>query len=943
MQKLLLLLVGLIGLTASAGVQHLLPRPQQWALIDQHPFALQRAVALTDPTATPLLRQFLLDHGCTLSPTATARLTVSIDPALSTFDYRLEGFPNEGHRIRILPDAIDIVAASPTGVIRAAQTLAQLALGNSAAPALEAIDIVDFPAFKVRGYMHDVGRSFIEFETLKRQIDLLSRFKINVFHWHLTENQAWRFEIKAFPRLTDPTTMTRFPGKFYTQAQATQLEAYAAERGVTIIPEIDMPGHSAAFVRAMGYDMQTAQGVAALKTILDEVASAFPRAPYLHIGADEKQITYPRFLETMIDHVHSLGRKVVVWNPIQGTNVGTLKADMTQLWSTAGKAVAGIPNIDCRYNYTNHFDVFADLVGIYKSNIYYAQRGNPDIAGTISAPWNDRKLATETDILRQNNFYANLLASAERGWIGGGKQYIETGGTTLPNAGTEYDEFRSWEERFLYHKRTTLAAESIPYVRQTNVRWRITEAFPNGGSAALRLPPETEGPKDTYIYKGNTYRTTYATGAGIYLRHTWGSIIPAHFPAPAERTTAYAWTYVYSPVARTAGAIIEFYNYGRSEKDLAPNRGAWDRYGSTIALNDQLIPPPTYANTGKSSITNEDLLRDENFTGRAPLAVELKQGWNKIFIKLPYNPDGKQRLKKWLFTFVLTDPEGKEALDDLVYSPSQNLDTHAEQLAATLDDARRLVATLCGEEPGEYPLLAAADLQQVIARLEPTLSQHLPAAERIRQVQELTGAIDHFRATYATHPLNLPKTSAGTEVYGYHLASPLRGGYRLASLGAGREVVGRTAVSDKSVWTFLARTDGTFDIRNYADRSYISPASPDNSALRTVAAPPAQGWTLSPAATPGLFIVTSGAVQFNQTQPSLGQRLYNWGGGNNTTDTGCQFLIRSVVPLPAPPVEVHPLAADARPDACFDLSGKRVSPADASLYLTADGKKHLRR
>ena len=205
-------------------------------------------------------------------------MRVRLDSTLNTFDYPLEGFPSEGYRLRISPQSIDITAATPVGVIRAAQTLRQLAQG-SATPQLECLTITDFPAFKVRGFMHDVGRSFIPIDDLRRQIDLLSRFKVNVFHWHLTENQAWRLEIKAFPQLTSAASMTRFAGQYYTQTEARALEAYARERGVTIIPEIDMPGHSEAFVRAMGFDMQSAQGVAALHTILEEVVAIFPHAP----------------------------------------------------------------------------------------------------------------------------------------------------------------------------------------------------------------------------------------------------------------------------------------------------------------------------------------------------------------------------------------------------------------------------------------------------------------------------------------------------------------------------------------------------------------------------------------------------------------------------------------------------------------------------------------
>lgn len=129
---------------------------------------------------------------------------------------------------------------------------------------------------------------------------------------------------------------------------------------------------------------------------------------------------------------------------------------MTQMWATSGKVVKGVTNIDCRYNYTNHFDVYADLVGIYKSNIYYEQQGTNEVAGTISAAWNDTKTRTDADIVKQNNLYANVLASAERAWRGGGKQYIEKGGTLLPNSGEEFEEFADFERRFLFHKNHSL-------------------------------------------------------------------------------------------------------------------------------------------------------------------------------------------------------------------------------------------------------------------------------------------------------------------------------------------------------------------------------------------------------------------------------------------------------------------------------------------------------
>lgn len=684
---MLLVLALCLPMTIQAKSEHLLPRPQKINIDEKaKPFKLGRKISLTDSKGVKALCNFFVEQGCKVDNKAKATVTVTYTDAIEgAYNHNVAGYDNEAYTLEISADAIKITAVSETGVIRAAQTLAQLAQGYKGKPKLEALTITDWPAFKVRGYMHDVGRSFISIETLKKHVDLLARFKVNTFHWHMTENQAWRFEVKAYPQLTSSGSMTRYPGLFYTQEQCKELQDYAKERGVIIIPEIDMPGHSEAFTRAMGFDMQTDRGVAVLKEILEEVVKVFPDAPYIHIGADERAITYPDFLKIMTDKVHSLGKMVAVWNPIHGVAISkNTGADMTQMWSTSGKVINGMPNIDCRYNYTNHFDVFADLVGIYKSNIYYEQQGTENVAGTISAYWNDRKTLTEEDIIKQNNFYANVIASAERAWIGGGKRYIDNcnnggtnggGGTTLPNSGEEYEEFADWERRFLLHKERTLKGEPIAYVKQANVRWRITEPFPNNGDKDAVFSPETEGPKESYTVDGKTINTSIATGAGIYLRHTWGNnIIQTHYGATNySNCTSYAWTYVYSPKKQTVGAQIEFQNYGRSEKDKAPDTGKWDRKGSRIWVNDNEILPPAWENTGVA-INNEVDLRNENFTARKPVEITLDKGWNKVFIKLPYVPADGVRLNKWMFTCVFTDLNGENAVEGLVYSPDKELD-----------------------------------------------------------------------------------------------------------------------------------------------------------------------------------------------------------------------------------------------------------------------------
>ena len=549
------------------------------------------------------------------------------------------------------------------------QTLRQLERKKGKRSSVAGCEIVDWPAFRIRGFMQDVGRSYISMEELKREIEILSRFKINVFHWHLTENQAWRLESKIFPMLNDSVNTIRMLGKYYTLEEARDLVDFCKKHQVLLIPEIDMPGHSAAFVRAFRHDMQSPEGMKILKLLLDEVCETFD-VPYLHIGTDEVEFTNPHFVPEMVAYVRSKGKKVISWNP--GWHYKPGEIDMTHLWSYRGKAQPGIPAIDSKFHYLNHFDVFGDIVALYNSRIYDQAEGSEDIAGTILALWHDRLIDNEWNLVIENGLYPNMLAIAERAWRGGGTEYFDGLGTILPPEDTEaFKEFADFEKRMLWHKEHTFKGYPFAYVKQTNVKWNITDAFPNGGDMDKVFPPEQEL-KDTYHYNGNTYGVRQAIGAGIYLRHVWGDMVPAFYADPKENHTAYAYTWVYSPKDQEVGLWAEFQNYSRSEMDLAPLPDKWDYKGSRIWINDREILPPVWTATHKVK-SYEVPLGNENCVGRVPLAVHLNKGWNKVFLKLPIGKFkmAETRLVKWMFTTVFVTPDGERAVEGLIYSPDK--------------------------------------------------------------------------------------------------------------------------------------------------------------------------------------------------------------------------------------------------------------------------------
>ncbi|MBT8288113.1 MAG: family 20 glycosylhydrolase [Bacteroidia bacterium] len=238
--------------------------------------------------------------------------------------------PEEGYRLDVKPDGIIIAAKNAKGAFYAVQTLRQLmteklenANLKAAAIAVPCVSISDSPRFKYRGMHLDVGRHFFPVEFIKKYIDALALLKFNTFHWHLTEDQGWRVEIKSYPKLNEVASFRnetlighyndqpqRFDdtvyGGYYTQDEIREIVAYAQKRFITIIPEIEMPGHSQSVIAAYpelgctgeSVDVATKWGVFEtiycskeetfefLETVLDEVMGLFP-STYIHIGGDE--------------------------------------------------------------------------------------------------------------------------------------------------------------------------------------------------------------------------------------------------------------------------------------------------------------------------------------------------------------------------------------------------------------------------------------------------------------------------------------------------------------------------------------------------------------------------------------------------------------------------------------------------------------------------------
>ena len=667
MKKLTLFLGMLfVCIVISAHTFNLLPMPQQIKTLGGS-FSLKNTMLIT-PVWQAEWEEFITESGGQVVEKSSRKIEVKLVPEIEGAKQNQE----EAYRLVVTSKGIEVEATTEKGVYWALQTLRQLEEKNGR---FKACEIIDWPAFKVRGFMQDVGRSYLSVDELKKEIAMLSRYKINVFHWHLTENQAWRLESKIFPMLNDSVNMTRIKGKYYTSEEAKELVAFCQKHNVLLIPEIDMPGHSAAFVRTFRHDMQSPEGMKILKLLVDEVCETFAEVPYFHIGTDEVNFWNKSFVPEMVSYIRAKGKKVISWNP--GWNYKPGEIDMMQMWSFRGKVTPGIPHIDSKFHYTNHFDTFADLVALYDSKVYNLSEQSEDVVGAIVALWHDRLLSSEENMILENHFYPSMLALAERTWLGGGSQYYDGEGTMMWNEESEtFKNFAQFEKRMLYHKDKYFQGYPFGYVKQTNVKWNITDAFPNDGDMGKVFPPE-QGLKDSYQYEGKEYGVRSAIGAGIYFRHVWGGLptsIPTFYKNPQENHTAYAYTWVYSPKAQEVGMWAETQNYSRSEMDLPPKQGSWDYRGSRLWINDKEVAPPTWTATHTTK-SNEIALGNENCVARPPIMVKLNKGWNKVFWKLPIGKfrSDEVRLVKWMFTTVFVTPDGQKAVEGLIYSPDKKM------------------------------------------------------------------------------------------------------------------------------------------------------------------------------------------------------------------------------------------------------------------------------
>lgn len=359
-------------------------------------------------------------------------------------------------------------------------------------------DITDYPFYAYRGAMLDVSRHFFNVQDVKHFIEFLATYKMNHLHLHLSDDQGWRIEIKSWPKLTEiggSTEVGGGEGGYYTQDEFAEIVKYAAEHYVTIVPEIDMPGHTNAALasypelncdgKARDLYTGTKVGFSTLCTdkeitykFVDDVVreiSAISPGPYFHIGGDESYVTplqdYIYFINRVQDIVTSYGKQVVGWDEI--ANASLVEGAIVQFWADVENTMMGVEQgarvimspakkayLDMKYDSTTKLGLnwagYIEVDTAYNWNpadyIQGITRG--DILGVEAPLWSET--VTNMDVIEYMVF-PRLPGYAEIGW------------TTAENR-----EWNSYKYRLAAHEKR-FEAMDIDFYKSPVVPWEKTK------------------------------------------------------------------------------------------------------------------------------------------------------------------------------------------------------------------------------------------------------------------------------------------------------------------------------------------------------------------------------------------------------------------------------------------------------------------------------------
>ena len=482
---LVIALVLLVGGWSMAVELALIPQPNSQKTLDGS-FVLQNGAKVFGAAKSDLYTE-------KLSQAAGFKLTASDKAGMINF-LPADGLKSaatkpvgEAYLLRISPEAVNVYADSYAGYFYGLQTLVQIleaGIHTNGTVKVDCLEVYDSPRFEWRGFMLDESRHFTDAANVKKLLDAMAYYKMNRLHWHLTDSPAWRIEIKRYPKLTEigsrgseTDRSADAPQQYFSRKQVQELVAYAKERAIIIVPEIDMPGHADAaniaypensgggLTRSPGkwpnftFNPARPQTLVFLDNILHDVARMFPDAEVIHIGGDEVHFGWKKwnslpdvkdlmkreglaglpeveawFVRRMAGTVNNLGYVVGGWDEISARGLApdkTLvfwwrhnKPNVLRKALDNGYSVVLCPRLPCYFDFVQHgshkkgrrWGGFNTLDRVYRFPDSLKMLHKADyklVRGIQSCLWTETMLTQQR---RDFMTFPRLLALAEAGW-----------------------------------------------------------------------------------------------------------------------------------------------------------------------------------------------------------------------------------------------------------------------------------------------------------------------------------------------------------------------------------------------------------------------------------------------------------------------------------------------------------------------------------------------
>lgn len=559
------------------------------------------------------------------------------------------GKPRGYYELTIRPTGLQVFYADEEGLrygrVTAQQIMALARLEKQ--KTIPCVQIIDYPSYQIRGLLFDTGRNWLPIEMLRREMDLLAKYKFNVFQWHITDNHGWRLQSKKYPQLSKPENLDR-TDNYYTQKDFQNIIAYAHKLGITVIPELDVPGHTMTFRRAFGLKrMDDPKVKQIVSELFDEMMDLLDPevTPYIHIGSDEVQAherVPDQWIVDWVNQIEARGFKVIAWGPGQYPK-GLKQPLIRQYWMGRHvKRPNNEPYIDSQSSYyINHVDALELLTqACFQQPCLTGPKENR--LGAIFAVWHDDALGKPEDLFTMNPVLPSTVLYADNFWNGREKDVMQWYGNLPPPEHPDFAFAEELERRTLAHralfealpKHAQNAQTYFPFYKQTDMRWRMAETA-------------EEKPFNEMLWG----ERIIAQGT-IYAQHFFFSQTNL---TDGETGTVWFGMIVNSDRDQEVELIADFMNFSRSDnrkRDAALVQGKWNAKGAELRINGQTIPPPKWKQPGGGGPNiGEKPLVDEPWTARPPLKVRLKKGRNEVLVKLP--------LKGWKKSFTCFFPDAK--------------------------------------------------------------------------------------------------------------------------------------------------------------------------------------------------------------------------------------------------------------------------------------------